>query len=146
MRFIYKILIGLILFNAMLLINAIYFPASSQTVEEGNVVDVTGSTSFTQYRGFTGYGVLVDAISTGAAVFSLTIVLGLVSRNLPLFIGVGSFMAILSGLWIGTTGIFTKMFVDYNTVGQLYVVVTIIIGVVGTFSVIEIFTGQAGAD
>ena len=146
MRFVYKILIGLILFNGMLMIFSSYFPASTATTEYGNVADVTGEETFTQYRGFTGYGVLMDALATGAAVFTLTIVLGLASRNLPLFIGVGAFMAILSGLWVATTSIFTKMFESTPTVGSLYILITIVIGVVATFSVIEIFTGQAGAD
>ena len=141
MRFLYKLLFGLIIFNAMLILIADFFPAS---VEEEKATDSDYSEYETIDQGLF-QNMWVRALSTGGAVFGLSLIAGVLARQVALFAGIGAFIALFVGLWSGASAIITRI-TNYPVVDGLMNVITICIGILMVISVIEILTAQRGAD
>jgi len=154
MRFIYKILLGFLLFNAVLIMFHPYFPTGIQT---DDAVDVTGSGDYTEYSKIGEQnkmgGLIVQMIVTGGGIFAAALVVGIFSRNLTLFMGAGAFLALVSALFVGTTKIFVPIInlasgspVAFNVISAIYTLIMIGIGIITTIAVVEMFTGQQGGD
>lgn len=145
MRFIYKILIGLIIFNGVLIAFSPFFPAST---ESKHAIDVTGDDDITQYGGL-DQGLFGDvwgtALSVGGVVFGASLLLGVLAKQVALFVGIGAFIAIITGLWSITNGVVVRL-VNYPIVNTLVTLIIIIIGIVGVLSVVEMLNAQRGAD
>ena len=146
MRFIYKMLLGLILFNACLFLFSNFF---TDTTPYGmNVADelsekysMTGGEDF--FSTAVGQTVLV-----GIGVFAGAFALGIVSRQVGLFLGIGLFASIISGLWAYTQGTITKLIPgtsEYIIIHGLIDVITIAIGIIVVFTIAEFFVAQRGA-
>lgn len=147
MRFIYKLLIGLLIFNSMLLLFAPFFPAPATTPSE-SAVNITSDSDFTSYQNIGSANMIGNMILTGGGVFAGAIVLGLLTRQLGLFIGAGSFIALISGLWVGASGVIVPILQMANNwiILAMYSLINIIIGIIAVIAVVEMFTGQQGGD
>lgn len=147
MRFIYKLLIGLLIFNSMLLLFASFFPVETTTLSE-SATNITSDSEFTSYEQIGSADMIGDMIITSGGVFFGALVLGFLTRQLGLFIGAGSFIALISGLWVGVAGVIVPILqiADNWIILAMYSLITIIIGIVAVISVVEMFTGQQGGD
>ena len=147
MRFVYKILIGLLIFNSMLLLFAPFFPVETTTISE-SATNITSDSEFTSYQNIGSAGMIGNMILTGGGVFAGAIVLGLLTQQLGLFIGAGSFIALISGLWVGASGVIVPILqiADNWIVMAMYSLITVIIGIVAVIAVVEMFTAQQGGD
>lgn len=145
MRFIYKVLIGLIIFNGVIIAFSSFFPDAS---ESEHAIDVTGDSSISGYgtidQGLFG-SMVADCIAVGGAVFGLNLLAGILTHQVGLFMGIGAFIAVLSALWSATNGVITSL-IDYPIVNSLVTIIIIVIGVIAVFSVVEMLNAQRGAD
>ena len=140
MKFIYYVLLGLVAFNAMLVLFAGFFPNV-----QVNPVDVTVNATFSPYSGLTSWNGIYSVVAAGAGVFGVSLIIGALTKNLALWTGIGAFMSFIVGLWTATTEVMSNI-TNYPLVHDLYIVVCILIGIVATASVIEMFTGQQGGN
>ena len=153
MRFIIKVLLGLIIFNAMLIIFGPYFPAQTTGVNE-TAVDVSGTSRYNTLGNLGSSGTIISMILTGAGIFGATVLLGgLTSRltgikNFPtgMFMGAGIIISIVASLWVGLSAPLISITSSYPAIGAFYNVLVVCIGVVAVFSVAEIFTGKGDTD
>ena len=147
MRFIYKLLIGLLIFNSMLLLFAPFFPVGTTTLSE-SATNITSDSEFTSYQNIGSANMIGNMIITGGGVFAGAIVLGLLTQQLGLFIGAGSFIALIAALWRGASGVIVPILQIANNwiVMAMYSLITIIIGIVAVIAVVEMFTAQQGGD
>lgn len=140
MRFLYKILLGVILFNACLILFAPIFPLS---IEGDKAVDVTeeleGYGEFSNPADLFG---IVD-IGAGLTVFGVAIIIGYVTKNLPMFIGIGAFMSIFTSLWLVAGDVMVEI-TRYDYVGELFTIVTLCLGIIAVITMGEILTGGGG--
>ena len=144
MRFIYLVLLGLIIFNGVIIAFSDFFPLANQDVHAVNVTDEYGDSYGNLNQGLFG-SVWADAISVGGAVFGLAILLGVLAKQVALFAGIGGFIAVLCGLWSATNGIVTNI-TNYPVVNTLVTIIIIVIGIIAVFSVIEMLNAQGGVN
>ena len=153
MRFIYKLLIGLILFQGLtVLFTASYagvsiFPATGYDPSTINVTEQYGG--YTLDRGpiaLMGMIFPASALAAMGAIGATSLILGLLAKSIvPL--GAGAFVAIITGLYIGASGILFNIDPTNNPIiSGLITIVGIVIGIIVVFSVAEMFVGQSGAD
>lgn len=139
MKFIYVVLLGLIIFNGTILLFADFFPDNT---EVDHAVDV--ETELSEY-GNVGEDMLStfvgNGLTTSLAIFSGAIVVGLLTKQLGLFIGIGAFASVVGGLWASTSSIIFNIN-DNSIVSGLITLITIAIGIVFIFSVVDMLTGQ----
>jgi len=144
MRFIYKMLLGLILFNAMLVIFAYFFPMSPATGH-----DISGDTTYSNY-GNIGSGLFnnmyTNAVATGGIVFGGSILVGIFTGSLNLWIGIGAIVSVFVALWNMSWGTIQNLTSSYPVVNDLIVVMSIVIGILAVISIAEVLTAQRGAD
>ena len=146
MRFVLKILIGFILFNGMLLFFAPFFPAPSTTLSEG-AVNVTSDSDYTTYSDIGSQKsiatIILNTIAIGGGVFAGVIVLAVLTRQYALFIGIGAFIALISGLWGASSVMMPILLVADNwIILAMYDLLIIIIGILAAIYIIGLFTGQ----
>jgi hypothetical protein len=142
MRFLYKMLIGLILFNAMLTIFAGFFPMSS----EGELAhNVTGDSAYTGYS-IMNTGIFTGAVASGGLVFAGSAIIGAITGSMNLWIGAGLVVSIIVGLWNMSWGVIKSLTDAYPIVKDLVFVMSIVIGIIAVMSIAEIITAQRGAD
>ena len=151
MRFIYKLLLGLIIFNGMLVLLASMFP-----VYQPGAVDVTGDTDYAKFSSLSNPNMLWNMIIVGGAATLSTLVgvtvFGWFSRGISInalqVVGIASFIGAVTGLWFGVSQVFTAIssFADNQYFTGFYAIITICIGIIVAWSVIEMFIGQTGVD
>lgn len=142
MRFIYIILLGLIIFNGTLILFSPLFP---DAVEDSAAVDVFDD------DGVGGYGNIgtnlfksmfsVSNMLVVSGIFGIGVLLSLVSRNPTIGVGIGLFAAVIGGLWNATSRVIFGL-TDYPIVSGISTLLTIVIGVILVFTVLEMLTGQ----
>lgn len=147
MKFIYVLILGLVLFNGFLLAFSSFFPQSAYGPENPNVANVANETVTSSYSGgivnLGSFG--VDALLTGGvtmgAIISFALLGAIIGRgqNLPLWLGVGVIIGLISSLWLITTKVFTPMF-GYPVVREIYTVITIVIGILVILGLADIVT------
>jgi hypothetical protein len=146
MRFIYKLLIGLILFNAMLVIFSGFFPASNQASFAKNV---TTDPAYASYSGnidtSTFTNMMLRAGVSAGAVFTGALIIGLFTSSLPLWLGIGIIVSIFVGLWNASWTVVLGI-TNYPIVNDLVTVMSIIICLLVLLSIAEVLTAQRGAD
>ncbi|RLG44515.1 MAG: hypothetical protein DRN81_04400 [Thermoproteota archaeon] len=146
MRFIYVVLLGLIIFNGVIIAMSPFFPASLDTDE--HAVDIRGNETIGAYNTLSPSlfsNIWLQALSVAGAVFIGAIVIAVLSQQYALFIGIGGFIAIVSGLWSVTNGIILKMS-NSIYVNTLLQIIIICIGIIAVFSMVEMLNSQRGAD
>lgn len=140
MRFIVLLLLVFIIFNSMLLITRPFFPDASEIETK----DVTSDRRADKY-GSLDQGLITDIILTSGSLFGITIlgagVLSRVITNFPTgtFIGAGSVISVVMGLWAGYSNPFYSLANEYG-LENWYNFFIIIFGIIAVLSVVEIFT------
>ena len=145
MRFIYKILFGLIIFNALIILFSGFFVG---TLETDKAVDVAGNSTLSQYKDVDQglfSNMWTNALLVGSAVFSLSILLGVLAKQVALFAGIGAFVALVTSVYSSVNSVIGGLG-DYPIVSGLITIVTIVIGLIAVFSVIEMLNAQRGVD
>jgi hypothetical protein len=140
MRFIYVILIGLIVFNGLLIVFTPLFPGNTYS---DSAIDVEDELS--GYEDFSGSllsTLIGNAWAVGIGIFTFTTIIGALTGHLGLFMGVGAFVSVVCGLWYTTMGVIGSITAEYEIVSSIVSIITICIGVIFVFSVVELFTGQ----
>jgi hypothetical protein len=145
MRLIFKILLGLIIFNALLVMTSNVFTYESTGVSGENI---TGGTTYTSFKNMSLGEVFLNFIIISGGVFGITLVVSFFGSNAPLgqMIGAGSVIAIITGLWGSLTQPFQSLTAGDPYVSQIYNLFIICVGIVAVMSVIEIFTGKGDVD
>ena len=140
MRLIIKVLLFLMIFNAMLFFFDTYFPTSQATSN-----DITGESNYNKYADINN--IIKDVILIGGGVFAGTMALGYFVSNLPIsqIIGVASMIGVITGLWGGLSSPILQLTKSFGG-GIFYNILIICIGVITAFSMIEVFTFKGDAE
>lgn len=148
MRFLYKILIGLIIFNSMLVLLAGFFTIQGvPPTESGSAVNVTSDTDFTDYE-ITGGFFALDTltVSVFGIAFGLGILFGWVLKS-PIPIAAGLFSGFISAIYIRSASVINNIIPSGNwIISSIVGLVGIIIGILAAITIIEMFAQQTGAD
>lgn len=141
MRFIFQLLLGMILFNAMLMVFSPYFP--SHTIVSG--VDVVNQSNIIAYQNYDVRPILENFFGVFIGTFFVSIFIGYVSGGtLPLgqLLGASLVISVFVGLWNGLTSPLVGIASSFPSVAPFYTIFTIVLGIVVMISVVEIFTGK----
>jgi len=146
MRLIFIILIGLVAFNGSLIIFSEYFPFPDDTTPLGakNVTDP--SAEYAEYKNIDEplFADPVTLLVTGGGIFAgIGIVAFFMKGSIPMgqLMGIGLIITIISTLWVGATTPIVALTKMYGG-EMIYSLLVIIIGIVTTISLAEIFTGK----
>ena len=151
MRFFYKLIIGLILFNSFLIIFS--NPSLIPNVTTHNAKDISGDANYSTYkydlRAVIG-NVIGNNIVTVGTLFGVLLTAGAVISiftgiNMPLYIGISLIVSIVSSLYMMMMDVFTDL-MNYPIVSAIWVLLTIIIGIYFVFSLGDILLGRSDAD
>ena len=146
MRIIYKILIGMLIFNGVYLALAPAFDTA-----EFSAVDPESMDDAEQYKNIGGID-LGSMLITGVGVFTVAIFIGVVSRggvsiSLGTIIGASTIVSIIAGLWRGMSGVFEPMLALGGSIASsFYTLFIIVFGVLVALTIAEMFGGQSGVD
>lgn len=147
MRLIYRLLIGLILFNAVLFIFAQeFFPATSEGQDAIDPTNITTYSDYEQLEEGAFAAAFTNAIFVSSFILGGSVLAGLWTKNLALWIGIGAFMSVLIALWNVAWGTVVRLTGEYEVVSYFITVMSIIIGILAVLTVVEILTGQRGLD
>lgn len=148
MKFIYKMLIGLIVFNGMLLLMGNFFPGTPYNEEvDGNLLNVSSDPSFSGYRNVSDVGAFIRDTFFGEGgwaaigIFGSALVLGVITRNMLPFLAAGLVLSIVSFIWISSTKFFSDLF-NYPIVRDIYVIITVCIFVLVLLSLKSTWGGD----
>jgi len=153
MRTIYKIVLGLLLFNGFLaLFSPIFNEAvSTSAIDEGaiNITD-TNMTKYELKKPTDIMGIIFTGgmgVWAGAAVAVVALGFALVTKNY-IFIGVGLFVSIIVGLYVNMSVVLTTVgnVADNIYVSGIITLVGIAIGLLVVFSVIDMFAPGAARE
>lgn len=141
MRFVYILVIGLFAFNMILLTTADFFP---KTEYDAFATNTTGNVEYGKYEG--GFAnIVLPAVAASFTTFIGAVLIGIATKNVGLYTGIGMFMSILTGLWVGVSNILGELF-KAAYVRDIYLVISICVGILATISIIEMLTGQQGGN
>ena len=145
MRFIYKVLIGLVIFNGMVLALTSFFP---YTLEAEHATDIVQDSNLDGYESlspaiFSSIWGQAGAVALGIFVGSLAI--AIISQQYALFIGIGAFISFITMIWSLTSSIVLKMG-NYPIVNSILTIILICIGIISVLSIVEMLNAQRGAD
>lgn len=144
MRFIYKVVLGLMIFNSVLLLLAGYFPTSGSI---GKPVDVTGDSDYTKYK-IGGTQSLFTFGGTSAAIMGFSLGLGVISMwlvksTIPLAAcGVGG---VVTALYVGPAAVLLQITQNAIVTGIISLI-GVLLGIMVGFMIIEWFANQQGID
>jgi hypothetical protein len=137
LRFIYKILIGMMLFSAFMF----FF---TNTMELGVPQGTDIETSDPGYR-ITTESLVTDFLSGFLSILSLGALATIATRN-PIFIGVSMFVGLIIGLWNAGFNNITTMFSEYEYMTFFFTVFNIMMGILAVIAITDIFSGRATDD
>jgi len=147
MRFIFKLALGMIIFNSMIILLADFFP----NADSGSAKDVTADEDISVYQGLSK-SVIVDAILSFVGIFGASVLFSglaakLLNLTIPLgpFLGAGIVISLFLTLWTGYTSILLNISEDLGLANWYYMFM-ILFGVILMLSVAEIFTGKGDID
>lgn len=146
MRFIYKVLMGLILFNICLFVFTPFFPSSSTQGQ-----DLTEDGSLSSYEGWGSESMFSSIILTflgvSTGIFAVSIAAGIASQQFGLFLGVGGFISIVAGLAASSYRVINQVtnMADNSIISTLVSATMIMIGIIAVLTIVEMFTAQRGA-
>jgi len=152
MRFIYKIVLGVLLFNAFLIMFAGIFNSPS----DYGAVDVTNETSITKYSAESGgFGDFLSSFFLSAETYVIIGIFfgaGAIAKwfaggqtNTVLLVGIGAFLGIIFALMRSTIQVITNL-TDNFYVNATINLGLIVVGLVILFTVIEMLIGQQGVN
>jgi hypothetical protein len=150
MRFIFQLLIGMILFNAMLIMFSPYFSTQREgsTYNPVNISDTSPGTVGEKLGGYQNLNIL-DLLSgffaTFVTSFFIFTFIGFISGgSLPLaqLLGISLVVSVFTSLWGTLSNPLVSIADEFPAVAPFYTIFTIVLGVVVMISVIEILTGK----
>jgi len=122
-----------------------FFPLSTQGETAKNMSEIKSNETF--YRNISSERMILNAITAGGGLFTLVVIGAVVfKQNVQVFIGVGMFIGILTGLWVAAASLIGSVIIDYPIVNALWLLMTVVIGILATISVAEMFTGGGGGN
>ena len=146
MKFIYKFILGLFLFNAMLILVASLVPHA--TLQHG-AVDINDS-RYTNYSTMNLEHTLITIFIDnpwGLGIFLALSLLGvggvLSGRNTPLFLGIAILIGFFIYMLTGTLNVVLSSVNDYPLVKILVNIILIVIGFVAILSVGDMLTSRS---
>jgi len=150
MRIIYKLLIGMLIFNGIYLALSPAFgaPVFTATDPDNPGADTYSATQYKNMGGLdigamliTGVGTFVGAIAIGALSF------GSVSLSLGTIIATSTIVSIIAGLWRSMSGVFQPMLAMGGSItSSFYTIFVIVLGIITALTIAEMFGGQSGVD
>lgn len=149
MRFIYKVLIGLIVFNSMLVFLAGFFSINNvNPPESSSAINVTSDTTYTGYK-IAGEILSIDL--TTVSIMGVSITIGAIASILmksPVPVGASLFSGFLALLYVKSAIVIDTIVGAQNNwiLTGIISLVAILIGILATFTIVEMFAGQVGAD
>lgn len=155
MRFIYKILIGLLIFNSMLVFLSGFFtiqgvepPESSGAINISGEGEVEEGVTYTEKFSITGevfkMGTLDILVLGVPAAIGLLVSIGLKS---PVPLGAALFSGFLMLLYVKSATVINNVAPQGNwIISGIIGLIGICIGILAAFTIIEYFAGQTGAD
>lgn len=148
MRFLIKLIIGMLLFNAFIVIFAQFIPNESLSP---NAKDVTG-----EYGGYKAQNMgstILNALNPlnnldSSAIFILLMATGglvgvLSGTNTPMYLGIALVLGLIIYIFNGTVKIFILETENYPVVSALFSVMLIVIGIIAILSVGDILTSRS---
>ena len=141
MRFIFKLLIGMIIFNAFLFIFVAEFGGTG-----GQDITSTGKGT----PGGLGYNINSNAFAASiiidsVGIFSVATGLAIFTKNVVWF-GAGAIMAVVFALYNVGTAPIAALIQPYPFAYNIWNIITIVFGIIAMIAVVEIFTGRSVAD
>lgn len=158
MRIIYKVMLGMLIFNVLFLAFSSFFPVGDHEDFKPN----DGSNLKDTYSA--GEIDIIGILITGIGTFSLSMIgVGLIDRftGASISISLGSMICIsvissmFSTIWFSVSGIISPILrmgdmtidgVTYTIGSTFYTLFTIILGIVLALTLAEMFGGQSGVD
>ena len=144
MRFIYKVVLGIMIFNAVLILLAGYFP-TSDTI--GTPEDITGDSDYTKYKlGGTQTIFTFDVVTVTVMGVSIGLgILGALAIRSTIPLAAGLVGGLVSTLYLGPATILMEITQNTIVVG-IITLLGILLGIMVGFIVLEWLANQAGAD
>ena len=151
MRFIFKLALGMIIFNAMLIMLGQYFPAHGTI----SAIDPTVEGNTTKYKAVQKLDVasmVVDFASIFGTTLGTVTLIGILAKwlagyTIPIgpFIGASIVISLFMSLWSGFTSPLVGISTDMGLLNW-YNLFMILFGIILLMSVAEIFTGKGDID
>ena len=143
MRFIWKITLGLILLNSMLVLFSSFFAATTGT----DAINITSDATFVGYKVSGSFAAMLESsVLVMGVAFGIGI-LGAWAVKSTVPIGVGLFAGFLVALYIGPATVLYNLDPTNNwIISGIISILGIIIGILAALSVTEMFAGQTGVD
>ena len=164
MNILKKIVLGLVIFNAWLIILAPIFPSgttgiSDSATDPDDLATNPRSDQDTQSRQFGDInnlgvviiGMLVSPVSLGIIGLFVALSGGIGhvfggAKNIPIAIGIGMFLGIITSLWVATSHVISNVDPTNNPyVSGLLTLIPVVIGIIVVYRVSEMFASQQEA-
>lgn len=145
MRFIFKLLLGIIIFNAFLFIFTAEFGGSG-----GQDITDTGDGSDATKPGNLGYDITsssfaVAVITAGGGIFVFGALASIFTRN-HAWTGAGAICGVIFSLYIIGMSSVSSLFQSYEFALHIWTIFSFCFGVITMIAVVEIFTGRSVDD
>jgi len=149
MKFIYFVILGLMLFNGVLILTAGIF----NTGLEDTATNVSGD--YGKYNlGNNSYDIMQNIFSSNAlgawgsatGAFAVIVVVGVIGAILTknyVVVAVALFLGIVTALYLGVSSVLLKIYSNVYT-NALITLIGIAIGILVIYNVVEMFSGTAG--
>jgi hypothetical protein len=148
MRFLVKLIIGMLLFNAFIVIFAQFIPNESLSPNAKNITGEYGG-----YKAQNMGSAVLNALNPinnpdSSAIFILLMATGglagvLSGRNTPMYLGIALILGLIIYIFNGTVKIFVLETNKYPVVSTLFSVMLIVIGIIAILSIGDILTGRS---
>ena len=163
MRFIYTILLGMVIFQGMLIVLAPIFPGgatgySNQAVNPSTLQTNPSSDESTApdaeyYKETSNIGSIVVGMlfnPTSIVIIGLFAVVGSGAgvvfggvKNLPIALGIGIIVGVVANIWNGTFTLISTIAQSNWYISGIFSIITVCIGIIVIFLVGEFFLGQS---
>lgn len=149
MKFIEQIIIGLVIFNGMLILTSPFFPATT-TDTPFDAVNVTSESDYSRYEGLSldFWGLLFSTGGLGFAAFGGAVGIGALfvffSRDIKV-LGIAAIAGLVTGTFIGTAGILSSVSTNVYIQG-LIALIGIAIGILFAIYLSKMMAGQGVTD
>jgi len=140
---IHLILLGMVIFNAMLITTASFFPA---TIYESGAEDIVNSSNYSSYRELNSPTDLIGAffstesLAAIGGIFGVAIVGTVLSRNL-IPMGIGGGLALFTGIYISVSKVFLGLS-DNPIILAFITIIGIGIGLILVMDAMEALKGR----
>ena len=140
MKFVYFIILALVVFNGILILSSgifsVYTPGY-ENVPDYSKYKLTNSTNVVDYFFNDTFG-----LAAGACLMVGGVIIALLTKNYVI-IGMGMFLGLVTTLYIGATGVIFQVYPD-DYIRGVIAIVGVAIGILLLYNVTEMFTGQGG--